>query len=155
MFFNITHYSNVWAGVVNFGYAYESISTPEQHSSEYINSHTITDISLFLTWHDEHINDDQKDGLHTSTNSVSHSLQGSKFHSSDRLRRVKMTVGQVEYLQDLSNGWLRISDFHISCIGFIFQTIEWYILTSDFYNPLAWQTSVFNLKFRSLHCVYI
>ena len=24
--------------------------------------------------------------------------QGSKFHSSDRLRRVKMTVGQVEYL---------------------------------------------------------
>ena len=48
------------------------------------------------------------------------SLQGSKFHSSDRLRRVKMTVGQVEYLQDLSDGRLRISDFHISCIGFIY-----------------------------------
>ena len=47
-------------------------------------------------------------------------LQGSKFHSSDRLRRVKMTVGQVEYLQDLSNGRLRISDFHISCIGFMY-----------------------------------
>ena len=47
-------------------------------------------------------------------------MQGSKFHSSDRLRRVKMTVGQVEYLQDLSDGRLRISDFHISCIGFIY-----------------------------------
>ena len=46
--------------------------------------------------------------------------QVSKFHSSDRLRRVKMTVGQVEYLQDLSDGWLHISDFHISCIGFIY-----------------------------------
>ena len=45
--------------------------------------------------------------------------QGSKFHSSDRLRRVKMTVGQVEYLQDLSDGRLHISDFHICCIGFI------------------------------------
>ena len=33
---------------------------------------------------------------------------------------VKMTVGQVEYLQDLSDGRLRISDFHISCIGFIY-----------------------------------
>ena len=31
-----------------------------------------------------------------------------------------MTVGQVEYLQDLSDGLLRISDFHISCIGFIY-----------------------------------
>ena len=31
-----------------------------------------------------------------------------------------MTVGQVEYLQDLSEGWLRISDFHISWIGFIY-----------------------------------
>ena len=31
-----------------------------------------------------------------------------------------MTVGQVEYLQDLSDGWLRIYDFHISCIGFIY-----------------------------------
>ena len=47
-------------------------------------------------------------------------MQGSKFHSSDRLRWVKMTVGQVEYLQDLSDGWLRISDFHISCIGFVY-----------------------------------
>ena len=46
--------------------------------------------------------------------------QGSKFHSSDRLRRVKMTVGQVEYLQDLSDGRLGISDFHISGIGFIY-----------------------------------
>ena len=49
--------------------------------------------------------------------------QGSKFHSSDRLslvRRVKMAVGQVEYLQDLPNGRLPISDFHISCIGFIY-----------------------------------
>ena len=47
-------------------------------------------------------------------------IQESKFHSSDRLRWVKMTVGQVEYLQDLSDGRLRISDFHISCIGFIY-----------------------------------
>ena len=47
-------------------------------------------------------------------------LQGSKFHSSDRLRWVKMTVGQVEYLQDLSDWGLHISDFHISCIGFIY-----------------------------------
>ena len=31
-----------------------------------------------------------------------------------------MTVGQVEYLQDLSDGQLRISDFHISSIGFIY-----------------------------------
>ena len=46
--------------------------------------------------------------------------QSSKFHSSDRLRQVKMTVGQVEYLQDLSDGRLRISDFHKSCIGFIY-----------------------------------
>ena len=46
--------------------------------------------------------------------------QGSKFHSSDRLRRVKMTVRQVEYLQDLSDGRLHISDFHISYIGFIY-----------------------------------
>ena len=48
------------------------------------------------------------------------SFQGSKFHSSDRLRWVKMTVGQVEYLQDLSDGRLRISDFHISFIGFVY-----------------------------------
>ena len=46
--------------------------------------------------------------------------QGSKFHSSDHLRQVKMTVGQVEYLQDLSDGRLRISNFHICCIGFIY-----------------------------------
>ena len=59
---------------------------------------------------------------------------GLKFHSSDQLRRVKMRVGQVEYLQDLSDGRLHISDFHISCI---FQTSEWYIWTSDFYNPFA------------------
>ena len=52
---------------------------------------------------------------HSST-----AVQGSKFHSSDRLRQVKMTVGQVEYLQDLSDGRLRISGFHISCIGFIY-----------------------------------
>ena len=31
-----------------------------------------------------------------------------------------MTVGQVEYLQDLSDIRLRISDFHISCIGLIY-----------------------------------
>ena len=48
------------------------------------------------------------------------SEQGLKFHSSDRLRLVKMTVGQVEYLQDLSDGRLCISDFHVSCIGFIY-----------------------------------
>ena len=47
-------------------------------------------------------------------------MQGSKFHSSDCLRWVKMTVGQVEYLQDLSNRRLCISDFHISCIGFMY-----------------------------------
>ena len=46
--------------------------------------------------------------------------QGSKFHSSDRLRWVKMAVWQVEYLQDLSDGWLHISDFHISCLGFVY-----------------------------------
>ena len=49
-----------------------------------------------------------------------HWFQGSKFHSSDLLRRVKMTVGQVKYRQDLSHGRLRISDFHIGCIGFIY-----------------------------------
>ena len=43
-----------------------------------------------------------------------------KFHASEHLRWVKMTVGQVEYLQDLSDGRLRISHFHISCIGFIY-----------------------------------
>ena len=43
-----------------------------------------------------------------------------QFHSSDRLRWVKMTVEEVEYLQDLSNWRLRISDFQISCIGFIY-----------------------------------
>ena len=32
----------------------------------------------------------------------------------------------------------------------IFQTSEWYIRTSDFYNPLARRTSAFNLKFQSL-----
>ena len=47
-------------------------------------------------------------------------LQGSKFHLSDRLIWVKMTVGQEEYLQDLSDGRLHISDFHISCIGFVY-----------------------------------
>ena len=31
-----------------------------------------------------------------------------------------MIVGQVEYLQDLSDERLRISDFHISCIGFVY-----------------------------------
>ena len=45
-------------------------------------------------------------------------MQGLKFHSSNCLRRVKITVGQVEYLQDLSDGRLHISDFHLSCIGF-------------------------------------
>ena len=55
-----------------------------------------------------------------SLNHNGHHGQGSKFHSFDRLRWVKMTVGQVEYLHDLSDGRLRISDFHISCIGFIY-----------------------------------
>ena len=32
----------------------------------------------------------------------------------------------------------------------IFQTSEWYIQTSDFYNPLARRTGAFNLKFQSL-----
>ena len=41
---------------------------------------------------------------------------GFEIHSSDRLRRVKMTVGQ----QDLSDKRLPISDFHISGIGFIY-----------------------------------
>ena len=36
----------------------------------------------------------------------------------------------------------------------IFQTSEWYIRTSDFYNPLAHWTSAFNLKFRSLPLLY-
>ena len=35
----------------------------------------------------------------------------------------------------------------------IFQTSELYIQTSDFYNPLAWWTSAFNLKFLSLYQV--
>ena len=48
------------------------------------------------------------------------SVQGSKFHSYDRLRQVKMTVGQVEYLQDLSDGRVHISDSHISCTGLIY-----------------------------------
>ena len=47
-------------------------------------------------------------------------IQGSKFHLSNHPRWVKMTVGQVEYLQDLSDGRLRISDFHISCIGYVY-----------------------------------
>ena len=34
---------------------------------------------------------------------------------------------------------------------YIFQTSEWYIRTSDFYNPLARRTSAFNLKFRSVN----
>ena len=33
---------------------------------------------------------------------------------------------------------------------YIFQTSEWHIRSSDFYNPLARQTSAFNLKFGSL-----
>ena len=33
---------------------------------------------------------------------------------------------------------------------YIFQTSEWYIQTSGFYNPLARWTSAFNLKFRNL-----
>ena len=35
---------------------------------------------------------------------------------------------------------------------YIFQTSEWYIQTSDFYDPLAGWTIAFNLKFRSLQC---
>ena len=90
----------------------------------------------------------------TKTSKLYQWFQGSKFHSSNCLRRVKMTVGQVEYLQDLSDGRLHISDFHTSCIGFIYfrqlETSEWYFLTSDFYNPLDRRASAFNLKFRSL-----
>ena len=33
---------------------------------------------------------------------------------------------------------------------YIFQTSEWYIRTSDFYNPLTGRTSAFNLKVQSL-----
>ena len=33
---------------------------------------------------------------------------------------------------------------------YILQTSEWYIRTSDFYNPLARQTTALNLKFSSL-----
>ena len=58
-------------------------------------------------------------GLVSRVLMVAHVFQGSKFHSSDRLRRVIMTVGQVQYLQELSDGRLGISDFDISCIGFI------------------------------------
>ena len=35
---------------------------------------------------------------------------------------------------------------------YIFQTREWCIRTSDFYNPLARRTCAFSLKFRSLLC---
>ena len=73
-------------------------------------------------------------------------LQDSKFHSYNRLRRVKMRVRQVEYLQDLSDGRLRISDFQISCKWlYIFQTSEWYIRTSDCYNQLARRESAFTI----------
>ena len=34
---------------------------------------------------------------------------------------------------------------------YMFQISEWYIRTSDIYNPLARWTSTFNLKFRSLY----
>ena len=37
---------------------------------------------------------------------------------------------------------------------YIFQTCEWYIQTIDFYNPLAWRTSAFNLKFQSWNSVF-
>ena len=78
--------------------------------------------------------------------------QGSKFHSSDHLRRVKMTVGQVEYLQDLSDGQLPISDSHISSIGFVYfrQVNGTFEQVIDFHNQLARRTSAFNVKFRSL-----
>ena len=50
-----------------------------------------------------------------------------------------MTVGQVEYLQDLCHERLRIFYFHISCIGFIYfrQVKITFGQLSDFYNPLA------------------
>ena len=81
-------------------------------------------------------------------------LQGSKFHSSDRLRRVKMTDGQVEYLQNLSDGWLHVSDFHISCIGFIyFRQVNGTFGQVIFTIHFARRTSAFNLKFRSLDCI--
>ena len=60
------------------------------------------------------------DVMFRPVNYRSWSYQGSKFHSSDRLKQVKMTVGQVEYLQDLSDGLLCISDFHTSWMGFIY-----------------------------------
>ena len=62
-----------------------------------------------------------------------HHSQGSKFYSSDRLRRVKITVGQVEYLQDLFDARLHISGFHISCIGCIYSdkwmvhSVKWFL----------------------------
>ena len=37
---------------------------------------------------------------------------------------------------------------HLLCI---FQTSEWYIRISDFYNPLARRSNAFNLKFLSLY----
>ena len=72
--------------------------------------------------------------------------QGSKFHSFDHLRQVKMTVGQVEYLQYLSTAYFWFS--HKLHLLYIFQTCEWDIRISDFYNPLA--RLAFNLKFPSL-----
>ena len=36
----------------------------------------------------------------------------------------------------------------------VFQTSEWYIRTSDIYNPHARRTSAFNLKFRSLRSTF-
>ena len=47
--------------------------------------------------------------------------QGSKFHSSHRLRRVKMTVRQVEYLQDLSDGQLTIFSCDQAALQMVFS----------------------------------
>ena len=77
-------------------------------------------------------------------------LQGSKFHSSDRLRWVKMTVGQVEYLQDF---WFS----HKLHWFYIFQTSEWYIQTSNFtiHLPNGQVHSIWNIEAWNLSEIWI
>ena len=64
-----------------------------------------------------------------------------------------MTVGQVEWIpaglprRTTAYFWFS-HKLRWLCI---FQTSEWYIRTSDFYDPLAWWTNAFNLKLRSLN----
>ena len=63
--------------------------------------------------------------------------------------RTRMTVGSVKYLQLLSIQQLCNADLHMSGLH-AFQTREWCIWTSDFYNSLAHHANGFNLKFLSL-----